>query len=239
LNSLASRFGWLTLLGALSLPAVTITGYQLGFNGSPVNPGPDNINASFAGSGSIAGAAFYNVTGTLDLFAGGQPVTPGSDFTGPFSLRFTNALITCGAQAGQRCGATSLDFSALVFLNTDVSGWAGIFGVEGTGVGFNVFNAVVSNLFNDQLTIANATTNGSFSRSLAVPAGFSIANVPTVLIMGMSMDFFNGMAGGTSISLPDSLFQQVGLDSPVPEPGTVVIVAAGLAGAFWFRRRQG
>lgn len=57
--------------------------------------------------------------------------------------------------------------------------------------------------------------------------------------MSMSMRLTIGtMNANSSIILPDSLFLGVGdATSPVPEPATLLILGASLAGLAWFRKR--
>ena len=82
--------------------------------------------------------------------------------------------------------------------------------------------------------IANISTAGNFSAINIFPAGFVLTNGPSNMIFLMGLELSSGLSEGDSIFLPDSLFLQL---NSVPEPGTLAIVGAGLAGVIWFRRR--
>lgn len=226
--SFFSRFAWVVLLGASALPAVTITGSSLQFQGVNVPRG-----AIF---GLIpAGAGSYTVAGNLDLYDNGFPfsVQQNVPLSGPFSFRFTNALIAC---AGGPCSPVTLNFAAFVtFAGAAPTNVGGSFGIDGLGPNGRFVSVGVEGTEALPRVIANISTAGNFSASSTFPAGFVLSNTPTTMIFLMGLELGNGLGDGESMSLPDSLFLQ--LDT-VPEPGTLAIVGAGLAGVIWFRRRQ-
>ena len=219
------------VIGAMTLPAATITGYTLQYNGSNVSPGP-------IGDVVPSGDGAYLVSGTLDLYEtiSGNPVQAGTPFTGPFALRFTDALIACSAATF--CGPAVFNFTAYVtFDGTAPTDVAGLYGADGFGNGTSFFSVGVEGA-SSFLEIANISTDGAFDRSAGFPAGFLVSNTSNSLVLAMGIVFNGGLPADGSVYMPGSLFQQVGLADTVPEPGTLAIVTAGLAGAFWFRRRQ-
>ena len=228
--SFFSRFACVALLGASALPAATITGYTLQFQGVTVPagdfPGPISIPAL---SGS------YDVTGNLDLYENGSPVKLNVALSGPFSFRFTNALITC---VNGPCSPVTLNFAAFVTFSglapTDVGG---VFGADGSlPGGRSIAVGVEGNPA--PLVISNVTNEGEFfSVSAPFPAGFVLSNNSNTMIFLMGLELTSGLGDGEAIFLPDSLFQQLNTVGEVPEPGTLAIVGAGLAGVIWFRRR--
>ena len=229
--SVLSRLIWIALLGAAALPAVSITSYELFFNSGSIaaDPNAPNIVLFPLSEG-------YAITGSLDVFDSttGQPVTA-LPLAGPFALRFTNASIGCIAALTFRCDPLTLDFSALVhFAAAAPLGVPGQFGVEGTSTSSTVIE--VAAFGTSPLQISNLPISGGFSKTLAVPSFFHFSNTSNSMILSMSLTLPVGLADGESINLPDSLFLQVDTSS-VPEPGTLAIVGAGLAGALWFRRR--
>ena len=228
--SFFSRFACVALLGASALPAATITGYTLQFQGVTVPagdfPGPISIPAL---SGS------YDVTGNLDLYENGSPVKLNVALSGPFSFRFTNALIAC---VNGPCSPVTLNFAAFVtFSGPAPTNAGGMFGADGTlpggrsvavGVEGNPAPLVINNVMNE---------GEFFSVSAPFPAGFMPSTNTNTLVFLMGLQLSSGLGDGEAIFLPNSLFQQLNTVADVPEPGTFAIVAAGLAGAFWFRRR--
>ena len=227
--SVFSRFAWVALLGASSLPAVTITGYSLQYKGGSVAPGAGNISdAIFTGDG------FYIVDGTLGLFQAGVPVALNTPLNGPFSFRFTDATILCN---GFCAPTVTLNFTAFVTFATTAPNVGGSFGVDGAGPNGRFVSAGVEAA--TSRIIANIPTNSAFSASDTFPAGFLLtaSNTTDTLIFLMGLEFSNGLGDGEQITLPSSLFQQLDIGGAVPEPGTLAMVGAGLAGALWFRRR--
>ena len=226
--SLFSRFAWVALLGASMLPAVTITGYTLQFQGVTVQPG------TFPGPIFIpAGAGGYTVAGDLNLYDNGFPVQQNVPLAGPFSFRFTNALVAC---SGGPCSPVTLNFAAFVtFAGMAPTNVGGSFGIEGLGSASGRFVSVgVEGTEASPRVIGNISTAGNFSAMGIFPAGFVLTNGPSNMIFLMGLELSSGLADGDSLFLPDSLFLQL---NSVPEPGPLAIVGAGLAGVIWFRRR--
>ena len=224
-----SRLVWVGVLCAATLPAITITSYSLEFNGTSVGAGAGNISTSV-----VAGGSAYLVNGTLDVFDSttGLPVVS-SPLAGGFSLRFTNATITCTTSLGT-CEGTLMTFSALInFAAAVPERLDGLFGLDGTSPETSLLSgfAVVP----DGIFIGNVS--GAFNEKVVVPSFFVDTENPNQLLLIMTLSI-DGLANGESISLPSSLFLGVNSVDTVPEPGTLAIVAAGLAGAFWFRRRM-
>jgi len=230
-----SRLATIALLAGATLPAATITSYFLEYNGSSIGSGSNNVSDFFLEAGTQSDG--ITVTGTLDLFQGGSPVTTGVPLTGPVSLRFTDASLTCASSTF--CSPITLFFAAYVFFEgTAPTQLQGLFGVEGSGTTPNFLNATVAGQ-NDAPFLGNVSTNGAFDESLPLPANFMITNGSNMAEFRFLLQLPAGMSNGETISLPNSLFQQLNTSgSSVPEPGTVAIVGAGLLGAFWFRRRQ-
>jgi hypothetical protein len=226
LLSFFSRLALSATLVAVSLPAASISGYSLSFNGVGVSAGDGNVNQASGGDG-------YEIDGTLGLFDQfGSQIALNTELTGPFSFRFTDAMITCFGD----CGSTSYLFSVDIFFNGAAPLDAdGVFGLEGSGSN-GLLNA---NAFgSDVYPIANVSSTGNFSETVNLPSGFFVGNESQMnLAMFLTVD---GMGDGDNVFLPNSLFQQVNLagDNSVPEPGTLAIVGAGLAGAIWLRRRS-
>ncbi len=230
-----SRLVGIFVLVAATLSATSIGSYSLDFNGSSIGAGIGNANANIvAGTGS----EIYQVAGTLDVYdlTTGLPVT-GLPLAGGFALRFTNAIISCQAP-GSACGPTFMTFAAVIFLNPSApASLTGRFGVEGSGVGAGVITAIANDLGNSNfLTIADVSTSGAFSESVVVPAFFTAGATNMQLYLSMALQIGSGLADGHSITLPDSLYFQIG-QTAVPEPGTTALVAGGLLGTLWFRRR--
>lgn len=229
--SFFSRFACVALLGASALPAATITGYTLQYNSVGVLPGAGNVTGLLDGGGGSA----YDISGTLDLYQGINPVSLNTAFNGPFSLRFTSATITC---LSGPCGPVTLNFAAFVtFSGPAPTNVGGMFGADGTlpggrsvavGVEGNPAPLVINNVMNE---------GEFFSVSAPFPAGFMPSTNTNTLVFLMGLQLSSGLGDGEAIFLPNSLFQQLNTVADVPEPGTFAIVAAGLAGAFWFRRR--
>ena len=227
--SLFSRFACVALLGASALSAVTITGYTLQFQGVTVPAG------DFTGPISIpATTGSYDVTGNLDLYQNDSPVNLNVPLSGPFSFRFTNALISC---ANGPCSPVTLNFAAFVtFSGPAPTNVGGVFGADGTLPGMrSIAVGVEGNP--GPLVISNVTNEGEFfSVSAPFPAGFLLSTNPNTLIFLMGLQLSSGLGDGEAIFLPGSLFQQLNVVD-APEPGTLAIVGAGLAGVIWFRRR--
>ena len=201
--------------------------YGLQFQGVTVPPG------TFPGPIFIpAGEGAYTVAGDLNLYDNGFPVQQNVPLTGPFSFRFTNALIAC---SGGPCSPVTLNFAAFVtFAGTAPTNVGGSFGIEGIGSSGRFVSVGVEGTEALPRVIANISTAGNFSAINIFPAGFVLTNGPSNMIFLMGLGLSSGMSEGDSIFLPDSLFLQL---NSVPEPGTLAIVGAGLAGVIWFRRR--
>ncbi len=226
--SFFSRLACVALLGASTLSAVTITGYTLQFQGVSVSPG------TFPGPVFIpAGVGSYTVAGDLDLYDNGFPVQQNVPLSGPFSFRFTNALIAC---SGGPCSPVTLNFAAFVtFAGAAPTNVGGSFGVDGLSWNENLISVGVEGTETSPRVIGNISTFGNFDAVGFFPAGFVLTNGPSNMIFLMGLELSSGMSDGQSLFLPDSLFLQL---NSVPEPGTLAIVGAGLAGVIWFRRRM-
>jgi hypothetical protein len=224
--SFFSRLAVIALLTVISSPAATtITSYFLQYGGGVVNAEPNNV-FDLTSSGYIVG-------GTLDVFVTdtGLPVTPGEPFEGPFALRFTNAFVSCTLST---CAPTTLNFLAFINFDNLAPDYGGTYGIEGTSLGNGSISIGIEGA-SSALQISNITLGGSFGASDSFPAGFLVSNGSNNFVLAMGL-ILPELAGGTALDLPDSLFQQVNA-AAVPEPGTAAIVAAGLVGALWFRRR--
>jgi hypothetical protein len=224
--SIFSRTVWSGLLLAWALPANTITTYELFFNGASTGGGAGNVS-SFIDLGGPG----YQVDGTLDVYDSvtGAPVL-GTPLAGGFSLRFTDALISCKA-LGSSCASTLMTFSALInFAEAAPGALDGFFRLDGTGPETTLIASATGST--TLLLISNSSVN--FNEFTIVPPSFTVTENPNQLRFDMAL-LIGGMADGESITLPSSL--TLGLGNEVPEPGTLAIVGAGLAGALWFRRR--
>lgn len=223
-----SRTVWAGLILAWALPANTITSYQLSFNGTSIGGGAANVSSFI----DLGGGLGYQVDGTLDVYDSvtGAPIL-GTPLAGGFSLRFTNALISCKA-LGSACDSTLMTFSALIdFAQAAPGQLDGFFRLDGTGPANTLLIASANGASTLQLV---SNSSASFNEFTIVPTLFTATANPNQLRFDMAL-FISGMADGESISLPSSL--TLGLGNEVPEPGTLAIVGAGLLGALWFRRR--
>lgn len=182
--------------------------------------------------------AGFSFGGDVFLLAGGQPLEVGQPIAGPLELRFSNATIACGAVQG--CRGTFLIVADLILGGVDANGpFLPVFGgVEGTsrGVrsGFMSYNMSV-----DRGVEVSTMAAGNLSIDPAFSYLDQGVDIKYATNMSMSMRLTIGaMNGNSSISLPDSLFLGVGdATSPVPEPATLLILGASLAGLAWFRKR--
>ena len=226
--SFFSRFAWVALLGASALPAITITEYTLQFQDVGVSP-PGSLEPTVI----PAGDGFYIVLGNLNLYDNGFPAQLNVPLGGPLSFRFTNAQIGC---FGGPCSPLTLRFAAFVtFAGMAPTNVGGTFGIEGLGSTSGRFVSVgVEGTEASPRVIGNISTAGNFSAMSVFPAGFVLTNGPSNMIFLMGLQLSSGLADGDTLFLPDSLFLQL---NSVPEPGTLAIVGAGLAGVIWFRRR--
>ena len=135
------------------------------------------------------------------------------------------------------------NISLIAFLNgVEIGGESGTLpfsaGLDGTtGKGLPIVNwsAGIS-------TTSENLTAGESNVSLAPAFSYIASGLSASLFSNvtMALDFtVNYLGAGQSISLPDSLWLSVGdaQASQVPEPGTVLLLGAGLAGFYWFRKR--
>jgi hypothetical protein len=254
------------LLSAATLSAAPITVFSYvisgAADGSSVYSQVSNGSLELSSSGSGG----FNFSGNAVLFGAGQPITIGQEFDGPLELRFTDAVLSCTNTVTACSG--SIEISADLFLSTTATVLPFFVGIEGTATGnpvggsmgiigdaFNRLNVrplpggpiqviplnVIGNITTPVVPINRVSAEGfdlsvmpSFAYSFTSPTAFPIASNIT---LAMEV-YFNDIAPGTSISLPNSAWTALGdPSSAVPEPGTFLLLAAGMAGVYWFRRR--
>ena len=176
---------------------------------------------------TASGATITNFTATASA---GSPFTSTINtlFAGSTAL-VTNSSVSCGA-AGP-CSGTVLSFSLQGTGLTDVSPFVII--IDGSLSGATGATGTISLPSLLANPIPFAVSAGTFNTTIlstslpALPLGaFSIAGT-----LGLSL------AAGQTLSLPSSLSFAVG--APVPEPGTITLLGAGLLGiAILLRRRS-
>ena len=233
----------LVLFSVAALPAVTITSLSFQVNGSST---PSGAVGGIVPGGPGEGDYLYG--GTLNLYAGGGLGMPGAILTtgsvvpSLFSFRLTDGTVTCAGEVPS-CPPTTLNFVAIINFSGPLTDQGGLFGVEGTGTvppGFSAsFGVGVEG--NSTRQISNIPITSTILATQTFPAGLVASSGSTNLVLAMGL-IFPRTPVGTSIDLPNSLFEQIGVQSPnsntVPEPSTVALVGLGVAGAFWFRRRM-
>ncbi len=224
-----TRFALASLFSLVAANAASVVGYELYYNNNGVAPGSGNID-DFVLTGEPKDG--YSVAGTFGFFMNGVPLQVGQEITGPLSLRFTDATITCSSSTF--CLPTTLTFYGVLSLSDVINVPSATLGLEGISNSESVVDAFAYP-YEGTIELSNVSTYGNFNESVTFET-LPIINNSIIFSMGLTTS--GAMADGAQIYLPDSLFLQANLDSAVPEPGTMAIVAAGLAGAFWFRRQR-
>lgn len=182
--------------------------------------------------------AGFSFGGDVFLLAGGQPLEVGQPIAGPLELRFSNATIACGVGPG--CRGTFLIVADLILGGVDANGpFLPVYGgLEGTAKssrpGFMSYNMSV-----DRGVEVSTLVGGNLSIDPVFSYFDQGVDIKYATNMSMSMRLTIGsMSQNSSISLPDSMFLGMGdATSPVPEPATLLILGASLAGLAWFRKR--
>jgi len=176
-----------------------------------------------------------SITGTFGIFDGtSEPLGPNQKVDGPLSFRFTDATISCFGGTGS-CSSFRLDFYAFYSLAFDPSLRLPVLvdsyiGLEGT-----------SNLSSLGTTLQ--VSNSSVIKPSLGPSFAVLQNLAkTQIASNMPLLHFSWTVGemptGSTINLPGSLwysFEQTAAD--IPEPGTIGLAAAVLAGLYWMRRQ--
>lgn len=212
-----------------------VGGYQITASGTAMPPESSFNELIQFGNKATAGLSF---SGEGILMSGGVPVVAGATLSGPLEFRFTTATISCLSSSSCR-GFVSLD--ALVFGVTIGGEGAtlpvtvGLDGTTGKGLPLVTWNAGI-NTVSDSLAGGggNVSLTPTFAYIVSAGAASVFSNI------SMALDFtITQLGAGQSINLPSSLWLSVGdaQANQVPEPGTILLLGAGLAGFYWFRKR--
>jgi hypothetical protein len=248
------------LLSAVTLSAAPITMLSYTIIGTGTNlslPGQlFEVNNSLALiSNASTGFAF---SGNAVLFGAGTPITLNQEFDGPLEFRFTDALISC---TGDVACSGDIGLEARLFFSTAASALPVFAGIEGTATG-NPLSGVMevdSTIIGPRrtrpivgpgnVTIVPSPSIGPLLRltgsSLPVEPVFSYSfpsatAIPIASNLTLLLNLsFDNLSPGSTISLPNSAWLALGqpTSSAIPEPGTILLLTAGMAGLLWFRRR--
>lgn len=192
------------------------------------------------------------VNGVFSFTNNGVPALPNATVDGPLSFQFTNAFISCVGTGA--CPDLTINLQALVILSDPLTDASALLGLDGS---------TSSSLVNIQGNVydpSNGSISVSFPPIVILPGGprnppggnetipvahqfNQTAPLSNIVSFGLNETIFmqltvSGLTAGANVSLPSSFFYAVTADPNVPEPGTVLIVAGGLLGAIWLRRRM-
>jgi hypothetical protein len=184
----------------------------------------------------VLGNPSLRVTGTLGFFDGDRPFHPAARFEGPLSLRFTDALIECYGGTGN-CSSFRMEMMA-AFSTANTTGSSVVprfVGIEGLASVATPKVLEVTLGTGVLPTLSVPLGSGAFSESVALGTAFIGGN--SSIMLGLNVP---RLASGESISLPDSLWYSFNSAVPtnIPEPGSVLLVGAAIAGAVWLRRNS-
>jgi hypothetical protein len=230
-----------------SLSAFSLAANPVTFFGEDVNLGGDPTTGSLTNANTAHNSFFLNLTGvgtenfesyatgtvlplaisfgaagTANLTdpSGTSAIESGNDGAGRFPVSGTQYLVT-GAGSGFTITFTSA-ISAFGFYGTDVGDFGGSLSLGLTGSNGNT-NLAVPN------TVGN---NGSTSGSDLYFGFYDTANTYT------SITFNNLGSGGVDVfGFDDFSIGTLPQVTPTPEPGTYVLVGAGLLALAVFRKR--
>jgi hypothetical protein len=247
------------LLSAVTLSAAPITMLSYTIIGTGTNltlPGQlFQVNNSLALMSNVSPG--FSFSGNAVLFGAGKPITLNQEFDGPLEFRFTDALISC---TGDVACSGDINLEARLFLSAEATELPVFAGIEGTATGnplsgvMDVFTTIVGPrrtrpiVGPGNVTIVQPPSIGPLLRvnglNLSVDPVFSYS-FPSSTAIPISSNLtlllnlaFNNLAPGTTINLPNSAWISLGdPSSPIPEPGTILLLTAGMAGLLWFRRR--
>ena len=227
----------LALAASLSAATITSDSLSLSFYSNGVSTGP----YTSVGPGVSSGAA------TVDSWTGNASLVTnivGGSFNFPLSLALTGLSFTCGSAT---CPSLEIDFSGQFFLagdNPEIHGAAPYqVSLSGTGPGVTLdYTIDVSDGYGvSGSSVYDSGPSYTFNDSgyLGIPRNLTATDGSEVVTIFGSLITDNGLPSGTTITLPDSFVTNVGPQSGVPEPGTLLSGASALAlGLVAFARRR-
>lgn len=221
-----------TSLSAHAAP-VTFFGEDVSINGNPTPNATAARNTFFSNLNGVGTETFDSIAngtsnpsltfpsaGTASLTGGGQ-VETGANGVGRFPISGSNYY---EANAGTFGVTFSGPIAAFGFYATDIGDYGGQLSLSLTDI-----NNVVTNLLVPHTIGSNGSTNGS-----ALYFGFyDLANQYVSIA-------FNNSAGGDGFGFDDFSVGSIQQVTPrgVPEPITLSLFGAGVAGAAFIRRRR-
>ncbi|MBS1828882.1 MAG: PEP-CTERM sorting domain-containing protein [Acidobacteria bacterium] len=230
------------VLSALPAMAGLISNPTAGIFDGFANAGVSGSYAGPAGTASVTGTACY------DGFCPGQAVPgagPDYNVSDPLTMKLTSFQADCELRTGPCGGAADAYFSFFATANAQYEARFAIDGTASTGLtflfgGFLINNTAQTGIFGNQtLAIAPVNSTGGPVPLANINDSFTLGtlnvNAGDQIYARVSVNF-PFLPAGRSINLPDSLTLTL-VDTSVPEPATLGLMAAALAALVIGRKR--
>jgi hypothetical protein len=222
----------LTFTAALLLPVANAQAAELLIGGTGLTLVYNDANNTLCDSG---GCALYDTTGnfadtdqlnSLDFFVDGSQVgsldNPPTSIYADVSLSGVDIIPGGGLQVDNTIGGY-VDFytdGGAQFLKLDV-----------------ISGGVVYDL-NGQLSVSIATSMGLFTQSLTYPFGTFVFTDPDITWAFSAASSTTTATGFNATGTPDWQDDSIEFDTPVPEPGSMLLLGSGLMGLAASARRR-
>ena len=211
-----------------------------------VNSGTTNFNSNnaiysdFAASLNLNGGTIGNTSGVAVTLAGNHPTTINADFTfaGTNNLNLgTNGVTMNATHTITTNGTATLTIGGAI-ANTNTPGL--------TKAGTGTLELTASNSYTGLTTVSNGTLQFDVSETLT--GGLNIATSGTAVLTAHTggagnvkvLDIEPLTISGTTpfASGGDKVLSGLASPAPVPEPGTIGLLAVGAIGGLFLRRRN-